>query len=347
MRLGVIALAVVGTCVTCCAHQDVLLIEHFDNVTVVVETAFEGNEEVRKAFIAGRLAHLMLQEQFEFSQPVLLYFHHAYARKDSRTDSFLGFDRGELQYTWSETPGTAFLQKDGIVIRQVGKSFQPLSILKILDFAVRNLGKVKADQCQFVYDACEWEIRTIDPTVVGDIAESAPEPSVAKTMKAKMYREADHDTTRSVISYFYQAGKYHIFSRQDGKDKVQISLDDIHEFHRLGESSAVIFDTDSSFYYARHERPWVLKRHTFTRKGRCSYRPYMVQEVTGIGCFIGYWYMDDEGRDQVQNMLYVPAEDRFVQDFSTTVRLSLMGVEFENATPNPEQKPGVRGTPPN
>src|SRR5690606_12558957 len=101
--------------------------------------------------------------------------------------------------------------------------------------------------------------------------------------------------------------KNSIFSREYNKDdKILLTLDNIYDIKKIGSSSMIIFDTDSSFYYVNQYQNVVSKRHNISNNYD-YYRPYKVENIDGDKISINFsYYSKEEGRQpKSRTLLYL------------------------------------------
>ena len=108
-----------------------------------IKTGFDY-EEINKVFIFGQLAEKL--PEFDYTDPIFLDFNHHYTG-DCEPDYFVSFDKGAIEYTLggADKP-KPFLSKKSIVVRQVSRQFEAKTTLYLIEYAIKNLSKVKADQ---------------------------------------------------------------------------------------------------------------------------------------------------------------------------------------------------------
>ncbi len=123
------------------------------------------------------------------------------------------------------------------------------------------------------------------------------------------------------LSYFFKDNKYSIFSRQFNKsDTILLTLNNIYDFKRIGHSSIIIFDTDSTFYYVREYQNKVSERHIIDSKYD-YYRPYKVENIDDDKISINFsYYSKEEGRQpKNRTLIYLIERDELIQDLDKLI----------------------------
>jgi len=315
------------------AHQDIILTRNYGNVKVRAQTGYREYEEPQKAFMAGRLASVLVRDHLHTPLPVFLDFRHAYTRRAEPPAYFVAVNRGDLDgdlYSQTET----FLQQEGIVIRQVTGSIDLLTTLKLLEFAIRNVDMIRRTQAHRAFEPRQWSVPTVDPELLAKAVAAPPSGVVRKVAETRVWRDAPKDAEEWEINCAADGGKFSIYYQS----KSLVTLDDVYVFYRRNYYEAVVFDTPTSFYYVRGEGPKACKRHTISdTKG--GYEPFIVEPVTGTGFFISFRYWDKQrGRELLHTMLYVPREDVLIEDFSSARDAMVRQAK----TVAPGDGPGVR-----
>ena len=131
------------------AHQDFTVTRDYGNVAVRIKTGFEY-EEIQKVFIIGQLAE-KLAEKLNYKNPVFLDFSHNYTR-DSSYDYFISYDDGSFtDVMYKDERKKSFRESEAIVIRQISRTFDISVTLKLLEYAILNLGNIKSTQTEIEY----------------------------------------------------------------------------------------------------------------------------------------------------------------------------------------------------
>lgn len=276
---------------------------------VQIETPGHG-EIKKKAIIAGEMLD-MLSRELRNEVPIYICF--------SRKDDFLFASDYAVCYHDAGQGYPAHIQ-----ITCLTQRCRPDKVLRLAEYAVRNLDKVRKMQRRVPISGwcpCEPQgyVLTIPDSMVRSVLSAPMSEIVSRIDGKKVYRKEDRKD--EIISYFYSDGKYHVFIRKEiepenwgspprMREAVAISLDDISQFERIG-SDALVFDTSASFYFIEDDRYLYVKdetvaccklsrRHVIHRARRLSSIPYKVAAMGGGRIAISFYC----GRDQFR---YLPA----------------------------------------
>lgn len=259
-------------------HQDFWVIKEYGNIKVRVKSGFDF-EEINKAFIIGQLAQTLVKD-LGYSKQVFLDFNHHYTG-DCEPDYFISFDDGKIKYPWKDYNKQNLLKGRAIVVRQVARTFDIITTLKLLEYSVLNSEKIKSSQRQIEYNQnyCDWTINSIDTLLIDQQVSQEMSSLVAKLFKSKIERP-DKDFQNG-ISYYWSAGNYCIFFRQVGQeDKVVLELSGIYNFQRIESNTTLIFDSDRSFYCITANNKLVVSKHHKIMDTFDNYRPYRVTKTS-------------------------------------------------------------------
>lgn len=307
------------TFVAAFAHQDFSLTKDFGNVKVRIKTGFEY-EEIAKVFMFGQLAE-KLSKQINYSDPIFLDFNHHYIR-NCNPDYFLSYDKGKIQHSWSGAEmGDDFLKKNLIVVRQVSRCFDAEVTLKLLEYALHNLAQIKSSQKEINYNKnyCQWIINSIDTTLIKKHLLVPTSEQLKNILNTKIERlERDF---RYGISYFFKGNQYNVFAR--GYDKVDttlLKLDNIYDFKKVGSSTVVVFDTDSSFYYVNQYENKVSKRQVIQNIHN-YFEPFRVVNIGGKKLLIYFWHYPKENHSELteRTSIYLTQKDELIQDLDKLI----------------------------
>lgn len=262
------------------SHSDIGIIYKFGSVTSSIVRGFNEHEERNRAMIISMLADSLL-EMHHYSNNVILNFTHSYTDKTIETFSvsLVSYDK--------ETPQ--------LKIDLKGYQYDTEKVLKLLEYAILNMKNWQKQQDQNsvvvedFYDVVSMQRRScriynISNFIVGIALKGQPSDVVQGLLLKKMYRPSD-DLTKldnSSISYYLQNNQYHIFHRMSMNRKVYeldvLILDNLFQYVPDSRvDRAMIFDTDSSFYFLNYINARSVK---LSRKIIPSlpfkYRPYQV-----------------------------------------------------------------------
>jgi hypothetical protein len=315
----ILTLILVLTFGTVFAHQDFWMTKDFGNVKVRIKTGFEY-EEITKVFIIGQLAE-QFSKQLNYTDKIFLDFKHHYTG-NCDPDYFISFDKGKIEYSWSGADKEKdFLMEKSIVVRQVSRQFEAETTLKLLEYAIQNVGQIKSSQKVINYNKnyCQWTINSIDTTKI-DTMLLEPQSIQLKTALSLKIDKPEKEFKYG-LSYFFKDNKYSIFSRGYNKeDKTLLTLDNIYDLRKIGSSTMMIFDTDSTFYYVNQHQNKVSKQHSINNKYD-YYRPYKVENIGGNKISINFsYYSKEEGRQpKNRTLIYLIKEDDLIQDLDKLI----------------------------
>jgi hypothetical protein len=290
------------------AHRDFWVVNNFGNVKVRVETGYDY-EEINKAFIIGKLAE-ELSTQLNFSDSIFLDFNHYYV-DDCNPDYFISFDKGRIDDLSNNLKEKDYLNTNSIVIRQVSKTFDIQATLKLLEYSIKNIEKLKTTQKKIKYkkNYCNWKIKTIDTTTINKQLKFGNSEVMMKILSKRIDRP-EKDLV-SGISYYWQNNQFHVIWKEDEKsDVILMSLKNIYQFSRPSNNlNAFIFNSDSSFYFIDSSKI-VSRLHTISGIKNC-FAPYELGYIGGDKysiCFRYYSY-DDGPQPSKEKIIYQSTRD--------------------------------------
>lgn len=302
---------------TAFAHKDFWMTRDFGNIKVRIKTGYEY-EEINKVFIIGQLAE-QFSKQLNYTEKIFLDFNHHYTG-NCEPDYFISFDKGKIEYSSiGADKEKDFLKEKSIVVRQVSRNFDAKTTLKLLEYAIQNVGQIKFSQKKIHYNKnyCQWIINSIDTTRIKKILLESQSNQLKTVLKLKI--ENLEKEFVFGLSYFFKDNKYSIFSRSyDQDDKTLLTLKNIYHINKIGNSTMMIFDTDSTFYYVNQNK--VSKRHLINNNYN-YYRPYKVEGIDRDKISINFtYYSNEEGRQpKSRTLLYLIEKDELIQDLDKLI----------------------------
>ena len=286
------------------AHQDRQIIKDFGNVKVRITTGFKY-EEIEKVFIFGQLSE-ELAKQLNYSKPIFLDFNHYYV-ENCEPDYFISYDNGNIQHYYTgKDIEIDFLKNKSIIVRQVARQFDAQTTLKLLEYAILNIEKVKFTQKKIGYDKnyCRWRINSIDTTLIKQVLNQPNSIQLDKVLNLRI------EKINYEISYYLQNGKYTLFLRDFYKaDTNLLTLDNIYQFVRIDDFLVIVFDTDTSFYFI--DKYKVYKRQIFKNR---NYIPFEVKYVEIKNEEKIFVILIEKEYSSVKYLIYFPEEDKLLQD---------------------------------
>lgn len=303
------------------AHQDWTHRSFYSNVGISFTTGF-GYEEIKKAMIIGQLAE-KLSKELHYNEKIDINLKHFYIR-DCEPDYFVAYDKGKLRDAWSGADSAEDLfTKESIVIRGVAYSFDVVSILKLVEYAIQNIQNIKSSQKLIEYheNYCQWILNSIDTVYIKELLLQAPSNALKKIIETRIDRP--EEKSKYGTSYYWQNEKYHIIYRDyNDRDTSFLMLDRIFIFYVFENSSAAIFDTDSSFYMISfyNSECRVSKRHVIKNTHE-NYKPYFVNFIGDDKYSIFFWYYSKEDGYIAKNrtLLYLADKDELIQDLDKII----------------------------
>lgn len=302
------------------AHQDFWTSVDYGNVKVRVETGFDY-EEINKAFIIGQLAE-KLSKELNYTEPIFLDFNHHYT-EDCNPTYFISYDKGQIEYTWvGASKAQDILKSNSIVLRQVSHKFNVIATLSLLEYSINNISSIKASQKQIEYNQnyCRWKINTIDTTLIKEQLQKISSGLLNNILKSKIERP-DTDFKYG-ISYYWQDNKFHLFLRDfDKPDTTIASIDNIYNIKKFGSSSAIVFDTDSSFYYISQYGSTIVSKRQVINNTYDYFMPFKIEDIGGDKLSIFFFYYTEEAglQPKERTLLYLTQKDILIQDLDKLI----------------------------
>lgn len=317
----VLGLFLILICESALAHTDFWRFHEYGNIKVRIRTGFDY-EEINKALIIGQLAEKLVN-QHSYTAPVLLDFNHYYVG-DCNPDYFLSFDKGRIGDPKSEDPNAIdSLKEDGVVIRQVAREFDAEATLKLLEYAVLNVGKIQSAQqpIEYNHNYCQWRINSIDTAEIRSLLKEPHSQFVAQALSNRIERP---DTGfKYGLSYYFKDNWSVVFVRdRKAGDEIVVGCEKVYDFIRLSSSTGVVFDTDSSFYYIGqyNAKPQVSTRQVIDATSD-HFMPYEVKSIGRNKLSIYFWYYSDEPgiQPKERTLIYLIKSDKLIQDLDKLI----------------------------
>jgi hypothetical protein len=300
---------------------------NFGNITLKITTHRNDSEENSKIIMFGQLAE-KLSKELNYSKPILLDFHHYYYTDDHIPnyycipDFFISYDKGDIEGGGSYT--RKYLKKNAIVVRQFARQFDAETTLKLLEYAILNTKNVESSQKKITYkNDYSWRINSIDALTIKEILNTPNSDLLNKVLETRIKRPEKQNSS-CYFSYHWENNKYFVVKERYGgmQDSVLIELENIYDFKALENGYAMVFDTDSSFYYVglyddfihREMQLQVSQRQVieniFESHGE-YYRAFNVKNIGKGKIAIYLW-----GRTSI----YLTEEDRLIQDLDKLLK---------------------------
>lgn len=261
-------------------HQDFFIVENYGNITTRLKTGFQY-EEIKKVEFIGKYAE-KLCKRISFKKNILLDFDHFYVDY-CEPDYFISKGKKTLNYLKGQEKD--FLEnnidEEIIVIRQIGRKFNITNTLKLIEYAVVNDNKIVEYQNLYNYQKNYSNLKTysIDTIKVNSIINTKASNNILKVISDKITREETNKNKYASIRYFSKNGKF-VVNYYLNKKRKELILEDVYDFKRINNSEALIFDTDSSFYYVKPRLKNYPKKLIIKNLKNC-YRPFIVNKIDG------------------------------------------------------------------
>ena len=261
-------------------HQDFFIVENYGNITTRIKTGFQY-EEIKKVEFIGKYAE-KLCKRINFKKNILLDFDHFYVDY-CEPDYFISKGKKTLSYLKGQEKD--FLEnnidEEIIVIRQIGRKFNITNTLKLIEYAVVNDNKIVEYQNLYNYQKNYSNLKTysIDTIKVNSIINTKASNNILKVISDKITREETNKDKYVSIRYFSKNGKF-VVNYYLNKKRKELILEDVYDFKRVNSSEALIFDTDSSFYYVKPRLKNYPKK-LIIKNLKNYYRPFIVNQIDG------------------------------------------------------------------
>ncbi|KAA3630823.1 MAG: hypothetical protein DWQ02_17350 [Bacteroidetes bacterium] len=272
-------------------HQDFYVYGEYKNVKTRIKTGFEY-EEINKIEIIGKSVQ-KLAELEGYKKNIFLDFAHNYI-EDCESDYFLSFDKGSITQSWGENKKEPnLLSFNGIVLRQVGRFFDVDETLKLIEFAIQNVGEIKKNQRKIRYEQnfCQWIINTIDTIQLKKVVENDKSQKLNSILMEEI--KLDKNQFENGINYYYKNGQYH-FSEKTEPPKAILSISNVFQTFEIDENQKMIFDTDTSFYFLRIDEKLVLSERFILSNSKGHYEPFRVKKKSKDLITINFWRYGSE-----------------------------------------------------
>ena len=346
------------------AHENIHCIMHYGNINLKITTSHES-EEICKVAILGQLAE-KLSKDLKYSKPVFFDLHQGYG--DDNANIFVSYDRnlnGFLDwgnYYWNRPAlplddnhrGTGHVVEDSVlIIRQFAKTFHCQTMLKVLEHAIRNHAHIQSKQTKIEYGVRTPKLilQTIDTLEIKKAIAATNSEALYNVLSSKVYRPGK--VLENGISYYFQNNRY-VFFRNYNEfpnitsktvESVIASFDNIFCIKSIERrSTALFFDTNSSFYYFTYSTVYdypsgktefkdiISKRQVIENCDRVV-PTFNVQQIGHQTVAISFWYWSETGTKTVDDsyiivlgggnreriLLYFPQEDKLIQDLDVLI----------------------------
>lgn len=303
------------------AHSDFFIIKNYNNVRVSFLTGY-NYEEINKALIIAKLAEKLAIEM-NYEEQLFLNFNHDYTHDwNIITDYFISYD---LIGKDSNDQTKDASRINSLIVRQAGKSFDVENTLKLVEYAILNKQTIEKKQKQIVYHRRynHWEINSIDSITISNVLAFETSERIKKVMKNRIERPMNLNSKHhSDFSYYWQDGKFYLYTKDVGKEVVFKTLDKIYFVHNF-DLETVIFDTDVSFFFVNSHtpsQPFVSKVKVIDNE-HIGFRPLNVNIIGYNKISLNFYYY--EHFDMIEKVLiYYADEDTLIQDLDALITMN-------------------------
>lgn len=303
------------------AHRDFWISRNYGNVKVRVTTGF-FYEEINKAFIIGQLAE-KLSKDLNYTKPIFLDFQHNYIDYCNPI-YFLSYDKGKYEYKKGfSSKKRELLDKKSIVIRQIAQQFNVQYTLRILEYSIKNISTLKSLQKQIrnrqYFANCK--VNSIDSTFINKALQISNSIEINNILKQKIVKP--DDDLKNGISYYWQENKFYLFLRRQNKpDTILTSFENIYFYRNIDATTAILFDSDSSFFYFNKYNLPIVSRRQIIENTNSIYEPYKIETIGGNKLFISFWpnnnSIETEYKERI--LVYMTKKDVLFQDLDMLLK---------------------------
>lgn len=291
-------------------HSDYIYSNKINNVTVQITTGFKY-EEISKSFMLGYYAN-KLTLFYSYRKDIVINYRHAYT-KNIIPSYYLSFGKGEYNATGgvcSNSKGVKsianmqgkLLDAQGLVINIYSSKLDFYEVLNLIEYGIENEKEIKLNQKEIYtnanYTYWQYSFKSIDTIAIKNIVLKKSK-AISKILSEPCYRFDDFTkkykkqmNPRNGVSYFFKDSLFYIRGvRFQSSDSVSLTLSNIVFYKQLDYESAIVFDTDSSFYYTGwtpHERT-IISNRQIIRNRNPKYNPIEVYKVSGDKIFMTFW----------------------------------------------------------
>lgn len=314
------------------AHRDICLVKDFGLVKLRLVFGF-GYEEINKAQIIAKLVD-SLRKSYNYKKRIILDFKHRYFPHFpiKSKEYFISFDK-QFLFLNSYMQDTSDKEETCIVISSIDKNFDEEQILKLVEYAIKNVDYIKKKQKQIIYhdNFSDINVKTIDTNIIKKQLTLTTSDKIKEVLNWKVQKIPLNDKENNDISYYVQNQKFHIFIREDKyhkKDSVVLVLDKIFQMEVFRDGTGMVFDTDSSFYYIG-SHPILSKRQIINNSNYLNeyknYRTYEIFKINKmkISFTIDYRFVVNRMYNpKSRTLLYLINKDYLIQDLDESLKLN-------------------------
>ncbi|MCH5719924.1 hypothetical protein [Niabella hibiscisoli] len=335
-------ISITGKC-----HVDIIWKNKIDNVTAQI-TIRMASEEKSKTFMLGSYA-ARLARRLNYRRSIFIDYRCAYTRTIPPA-YFLSFGKGSytakggLATDNQGKTDTARLSgnlmaDNGLVVIVYASTLDFKDVLKLLEYGIRNEQSIRSSQktLDTRYNFTYWQhsfesIATNKITEVisqssKNVTSILSEPCFRFEQDPKEYRFVEMKANRRSFSYYYKDDRFFsILPSHSKTDTIVLQTSDIAHWYSPDLETALVFDSDTSFYYlsVKGNKSVISRRQTVLNRNARYYTP-RVFGVTNDKVFISFtdWYerqVKSKNYDLVQKftkervLLFYPEDSQLIQD---------------------------------
>lgn len=268
------------------AHKNITITQSFGNVEVIFLTGFYY-EEINKALMIGQYAE-KLSKAMNFDNQITLFFKH---NIEDYEEPYYILNNSE---TKKIIPGEIFLDmKD--------REFNVLDILNLIEYSIANRNNINDLNALFLIEQNKNKKSKRIQTVVEN----------------KIYRPTivnELNTLNNGVSYFYKNDNFHVFRKENGKEKILFNFQNIYQIAQIDEFSLLIFDTKKSFYYfSKIKQKNFSKKHEI-KDDQSQGLPYSVCKLSNNLISITFPKFKSSSNKTERVMLFDVESENVIQD---------------------------------
>lgn len=282
MKQFLAVLFIIIGCSKSYAQKNVTVSQSFGNIKVVFTTGYYY-EEINNALIIGQYAE-KLSQKLNFHSPIILFFRHN-----------IGHDR-EIFYHINNNISDNRKDRE-IYFEMKDREFNILNILKLMEYTILN----KTPNIDGAHLFEEIKISTI----------------LAAVLENKIYRPAilkELQIANNGISYFFRNGRFHVFRKENDKEKILFDFQQIYQIAEIDEYSMLIFDSKESFYYVSSNKLKNPSPRIYIENATDQILPYKVCNLSNT--LVSITFSEFRSIQDERVMLFNHRNEFLIQDVS-------------------------------
>ncbi len=303
MKLSIFLFCILNFATLCNAHQDFYVIKDFGNVKVRVLTGFDY-EFIDQAWMVGKLAE-KLARMYQYEEQILLDIDHNYVGKlntwEPRKIQLISFSKS---CAWGNTGKLVdFLKHKSLVISVRTNSIDFQSILKLVEYGINNLSSIKNEEKLVKYKFKEYydgyHVNSPDTTDIKIALLRNPSEKINEVIATGVTRIREDDN-KGNLNYKFKKGEFLVFNTES--DSVLLKLNSIYQFESLNDYSAIIFDSNKSFYTivigSNHSK---VSERQILKDTNNYFEPYKIELSDSNKFIISFIYYGRENTGEPKN----------------------------------------------